>query len=211
MFVRSTMKPIYQCHVALPDYSLKDALSKLEEKEIHAMPVIDKKETFLGMISAQTIYKASFHTDKKQESFLNNTKVSDIMTHPNLYILEDEVFEKTLTTFKGYPILAVVNEKKKFLGIVTRFDVLEQFESVFGMNKSGVRIAFTSEESSGRFAKLADILRHLHANIISITTFDETDKLARRIVLKVDKNVKTEKLEVKLEKAGFRVLDITNF
>ncbi|CQR46715.1 inosine 5'-monophosphate dehydrogenase [Paraliobacillus sp. PM-2] len=210
MFVRSTMKSIYQCHVATPSQSLKKTLAKLNEKDIQAMPVVDEAGKFLGMISAQTIYKSTFLTGQQQEDFLSNTEVSEIMTHADLFILNNEVFEKTLTTFKDYPILAVVDDNKKFLGIVTRYDVLEQFESVFGMNKSGVRIAFTSEESSGRFAKLADILQHLHANIISITTFDETDKLARRIVLKVDEDVRTDKLKNKLEKAGFRVLDITN-
>lgn len=211
MFVRSTMKPVYQCHVAMPNQSLKEVLKKLDKEDIQAMPVVDEKNHFLGMISGQTIYQAAFYSKQNQEDYLLQTIVRDIMTHDNLYILKDEIFEKTLTTFKDYPILAVVDDYNKFLGIVTRYDVLEQFESVFGMKKSGVRIAFTSEESAGRFARLSDILQHLHANIISITTFDETDKLARRIVLKVDENVQSEKLRRKLEKAGFRVLDVKKF
>ncbi|GAA5415394.1 hypothetical protein Pryu01_00418 [Paraliobacillus ryukyuensis] len=210
MFVRSTMKPSYKCSVASPDQPVKEVLEKLDKKDIQAMPVVDENQKFLGMISVQTIYKANFHAKQDQETFLNQVKVKEVMTHENLYINKNDVFEETLTTFKDYPILAVVGEEKKFLGIVTRYDVIEQFESVFGMKRSGIRIAFTSEESAGRFARLTEILQSLHANIISVITFDETDKLARRIVLKVDQDVKIEKLKHRLEKAGFRVLDVKN-
>ncbi|GGM22684.1 hypothetical protein GCM10011351_05660 [Paraliobacillus quinghaiensis] len=208
MFVRSTMKPVYQCFVASTEQTVKKALELMNEKDIQAMPVINKQGIFCGMVSKQGIYKASFYEDKEQSKFLEDTTVKEIMTHEDLYITEDDVFENTLKSFKAFPILAVVNQDKKFIGIVSRFDVIEQFESTFGKKKTGLRISFTSEESSGRFARLADIMKHLHVNIISITTFDETDKLARRIVLKVDEGVNVDKLKRKLERAGFRVLDI---
>ncbi|WP_117169335.1 CBS domain-containing protein [Paraliobacillus sediminis] len=210
MFVRSAMKSIHQCFTVSPNESVKTALNLMNNNSIQAMPVVDEDKIFKGMISKQDIYQAFFQEDLERTEFLESKIVADILTQHDLYISEDEVFENTLTTFKGFPILAVVNEQKKFLGIISRFDVIEQFESVFGMKKPGVRIAFTSEESSGRFARLADILKQLHANIISITTFDETDKLARRIVLKVNEDVDANKLKSKLERAGFRVLDIKN-
>ncbi|WP_162632634.1 MULTISPECIES: CBS domain-containing protein [Paraliobacillus] len=210
MFVRSAMKPIHKCFVIAPNKSLKSAIEMMDKESIQAMPVVDENKIFIGMISKQDIYKAFFQENSDQTNFLESKKVTDILTQHNVYISEDEVFENTLTTFKGFPILAVVNDDRKFLGIISRFDVIEQFESVFGMKKPGVRIAFTSEESKGRFARLADILKQLQANIISITTFDETDKLARRIVLKVNEEVDTSKLKSKLERAGFRVLDIKN-
>ncbi|MCT2537411.1 CBS domain-containing protein [Aquibacillus koreensis] len=207
MFVRSTMKPGYQCHVASPTDTLKAILSKMDTEDIQAMPVVENSY-FKGMISKQKVFQAYFYNQKEQDEFLLNTKVEEIISNENLFIGEDEVFEKTFTSFVDYPILAVVDDRRKFLGIVARTDVLEQFESAFGMKKKGLRIAFTSEESSGRFSRLADILGHFHANIISIATFDETDKLARRIVLKIDQGVNVDKLKRKLEKSGFRVLDI---
>lgn len=210
MFVRSAMKPSHQCFTVSPNESVKTALNLMNSNSIQAMPVVDENKIFKGMISKHDVYQAFFQENLDRTEFLEVKVVADILTQHNLYISEDEVFENTLTTFKGFPILAVVNERKKFLGIISRFDVIEQFESVFGMKKTGVRIAFTSEESAGRFARLADILKQLHANIISITTFDETDKLARRIVLKVNEDVDTSKLKIKLERAGFRVLDIKN-
>ncbi|QTM99683.1 CBS domain-containing protein [Sediminibacillus dalangtanensis] len=207
MFVKSILKPSYQCIIATEKDTLKATINQLEAKDIEAMPVVENG-IFKGMISKQDIYQAYFQSGKPRDEFLSGTLVGDIASHGDLYIDEQAVFEKTLTTFKGYPILAVVGPEKQFLGIVTRFDMIEQFESVFGMKKPGVRIAFTSEESTGRLSRLADIIKQNHANVISVTTFDETDKLARRIVLKVEKNDNIDKLSRKLEKSGFRVLDI---
>ncbi|WP_077621703.1 CBS domain-containing protein [Sediminibacillus massiliensis] len=207
MFVKSIMIPSYKCIVASTGDVLKQVVDSLESNDIEAMPVVDGS-IFKGMISKQVIYKAFFLSEMKKQTFLENKTAGDVMTNSDLFIDEEAVFEKTLTAFKGFPILSVVNENSQFLGIVTRFDVLEQFESAFGVKKPGIRIAFTSEESAGRLSRLADIIKHYHGNVISVTTFDETDKLARRIVLKIEKNDNVDRLSNKLEKAGFRVLDI---
>jgi predicted transcriptional regulator len=109
---------------------------------------------------------------------------------------------------KDMPILAVVDNGMNYLGVVTRSDVLEQFQSAFGMHRPGVRIAFTSVETEGCIARLAEIAKHYHEKIISLATFDETDKLVRRIVMKVEKKNNIDKFVKKLESAGFRVLNI---
>ena len=44
--------------------------------------------------------------------------------------------------------------------------------------------------------------------VISIVTFDETDKLFRRIVLKIENDSKMDRILADLEKSGFRVLHI---
>ncbi|MBO8154927.1 MAG: CBS domain-containing protein [Bacillaceae bacterium] len=208
MFVKSIMIPAHSCLKANTSEKLRDVLNRLKKHEITSMPVLDGDQ-FSGMISEPMIYKRFFESSiNSKEDFLANTSAADIMEHKGLYIRDDEVFEKTLTSFKGFPILAVVDDQHKLLGIVTRFDVLEQFESAFGLRKKGVRIAFTSTESEGRIAKVAELLKQYHENVISLATFDESDKLARRIVLKIDKKNNVDKFINRLEKAGFRILSV---
>lgn len=91
---------------------------------------------------------------------------------------------------------------------MTRSDVLGQFESAFGVHREGVRIAFTSVETEGRIARLADIAHQFHEHIISLVTLDETDKLVCRIVMKVEKKNNLTRFINKLEESGFRILDI---
>lgn len=207
MFVKHLMIPKHACITMPQGANLQAVLEKLEEHDIDSLPILDG-EQYTGMITRYMIYENYFDSSLSKQEFMAQTLAKDIQLNQDVYLGGSEVFEKTLFSLKHFPLLAVLGDNKKFLGIVTRFDVLEQFQSAFGMKKPGVRIAFTSVESEGRIARLADIAHQFHEHIISLVTFDETDKLLRRIVMKVEKNDNIDKFTKKLEKSGFRILDI---
>lgn len=207
MFVKSIMLSKHYCVTVQEGENLKNALAKLEEKSVDALPVLEG-EKYVGVVTRFGIYESFFASGKAKDEFLESTSVNEVLKNQDKYLEGNEIFEKTLVDLKDFPLLAVVGENKKFLGIVTRFDVLEQFQSAFGMNRPGVRIAFTSVETEGRIARLAEIAHHFHEHIISLVTFDETDKLVRRIVMKVQKKDNIDKFISKLEESGFRILNI---
>ncbi len=207
MFVKSVMIPKYSCYTIEHDQSVKEALEKLEKHHIDGLPVLDG-DIYAGIITKYVIFESFFASGKTQEDFLQNTMVKEVAKQKDLYLKGNEIFEKTLLNLKNAPLLAVLDEYNKFLGIVTRFDVLVQFQSAFGMNRPGVRIAFTSSEAEGRIARLSDIAQSLHEQIISLVTFDETDKLIRRIVIKVEKSENINIFIKKLEDSGFRILSV---
>ncbi|WP_433742899.1 CBS domain-containing protein [Falsibacillus pallidus] len=207
MFVKSIMIPRHQSFVIQSDDTAEKALSLLEDRQVDGIPVLNG-DKYEGMITRYTIYKSFFESNHGKEEFLKNTKVKEIATHQEKFLTGDEVFEATLFDLKDFPLLSVVDEQRKFLGVVTRSDVMDQFQSAFGGNRPGVRIAFTSVETEGRIARLAEIIQQFHESVISLVTFDETDKLVRRIVLKIEKKNNIEKFISKLEKSGFRVLNI---
>lgn len=207
MFVKSVMIPKYSCYTIEHDKSVNEALEKLEKHQVEGLPVLDG-DMYVGVVTKYVIYENFFTSGKAKEEFLHNTKVSEIAKQKENFLKGNEIFEKTLLNLKDTPLFAVLNENNHFLGIVTRFDVLVQFQSAFGMNRSGVRIAFTSSEAEGRIARLSEIAQGLREQIISLVTFDETDKLIRRIVIKVEKNENTQVFIRKLEDSGFRILSI---
>lgn len=208
MFVKSIMIPKFSSYTIDHESTIQAALDKLEEHQIDGLPVLDG-DKYVGMITRYRIYETYFNAGQSKEDYLQKTKVKEIATHKEQYLKGNEIFEKTLLNLKDFPLLAVLDDKHKFLGVVTRFDVLDQFQSAFGMKKPGVRIAFTSSETEGRLAKLSEIAHQFHEHVISIVTFDETDKLVRRIVMKVEKKDNIEKFIQKLEGSGFRILDVT--
>jgi CBS domain-containing protein len=207
MFVKSIMIPRHHCITAEPKETLRSALKKLEDHQIDGMPIVDG-DSYEGMVTRYHIYEKNFLSNTQKDEFLDSTFVQDIATHKDIFLVVDEVFEKTLLELKDFPLLAVVDEKRKFIGIMTRADVLEQFESAFGLNRPGVRIAFTSVETEGRIARLSDIAHQFQVHIISLVTFDETDKLVRRIVMKIEKNNHVDRFIKKLEEHGFRILSV---
>lgn len=206
MFVKQLMISKEKVVFVREDAKLTDALAQFVDQEIDGMPVVDAKDHYVGLLTKNTIYEASFKSEHIRNTFLAETTAGEIAKKDEGIVHVDEVFENALLIVKDIPIAVVVNDDREWLGIVTRFDVLEQFQSVFGMQKPGIRIAFTSIDSEGRIARLSDIAKQYHKNIISLTTFDETDKLIRRMVMKVENVKNIDPFISKLEKNGFRIL-----
>ena len=207
MFVKSIMLPKHKCFTVSKDETLKTALERLEENGVDGLPVLEGNK-YVGIITRYSIYSNFFASNLEREVFLSETNAAKVVTHQDQFLEGHEIFEHTLLALKDFPLLAVVDQERNFQGIVTRFDVLEQFQSAFGMQRKGVRIAFTSVETEGRIARLSEIARQFHESIISLVTFDETDKLVRRIVMKIEKKDNIDRFIQKLENSGFRVLDI---
>ncbi|MBO0958127.1 CBS domain-containing protein [Neobacillus sp. MM2021_6] len=207
MFVKNIMIPKHESFTVQADVTLKEALSLLETHQIDGLPVL-QGEKYLGVATRFNIYEGYFLSNLKKEEYLTTTYVQDIVSYQNKYLEGGELFERTLLDLKDFPLLAVVDANKNFLGVVTRSDVISSFESAFGVNRPGVRIAFTSVETEGRIARLSEIAHQFHEHIISLVTFDETDKLVRRIVMKIEKKDNIDRFTKKLEEHGFRILSI---
>lgn len=207
MFVKSAMVRREKCYTVRPGDSVQTGLDLLEQHTIDALPVVEGTK-FKGIFTWYHAYRAFFYSGISKEEYIKSTKIEDIMVNEDVHLQIGDVYEKALVQLSDFPIIAVV-EDDEFLGIVTRFDLVNQFQSAFGMNKTGFRITFTSVESEGRIGRLGEIIEKFKESVISLVTFDETDKVVRRIVLKIQKKDNVDRFVKELEKSGFRVLDIS--
>ncbi|WEG11402.1 CBS domain-containing protein [Pullulanibacillus sp. KACC 23026] len=210
MFVKSIIIPKHRVLFVTKGSSAGKTLKFLEDNQIDGVPVLDG-DTYLGLVTRWSIYESGFKSGLDQQAFLETVKVEDIAIKKNAHIDDSDVFEETLLKVKDVPFVPVLDDQNKFVGIVTRYDVLEQFQSAFGMKHKGIRIAFSSVEVEGRLARLAKITHDFHQNIISLATFDETDKLVRRLVMRIEPSADLDKYLNKLEKNGFQILDVKSF
>ncbi|KUP06603.1 hypothetical protein Q75_08780 [Bacillus coahuilensis p1.1.43] len=208
MFVKSIMIPFHKVFHVKTEDTVRQALEVLEEQGIDGIPVVNSKQEYQGMVTRFEVYKKYYKSDLSREDFLDQTKVIEVSTRKDRFIDGEEVFENTLLELKDFPIIAVIDDENKMLGIVSRYDVMNEFQSAFGMQQKGIRIAFTSVETEGRISRLAEIIKQHHESVISLVTFDDTDKVQRRIVLKIEKRDNIDRFIQRLEKAGFRILDI---
>lgn len=207
MFVKSAMIRREKCYTVRPEDSVQVGLDLLEKYTVDALPVVDGI-SFKGIFTWYHAYKAFFNSGKSKEEFIRSTKIQDILVNEDKFLSVNDVYEKAMVELEDFPIIAVV-EKGEFLGIVTRFDLVNQLQSAFGMKEPGYRITFTSVETEGRIGRLGDLIEKFKESVISLVTFDETDKVVRRIVLKIHKKDNIDKFVKELEKSGFRVLDIS--
>ncbi|MCI8457059.1 MAG: CBS domain-containing protein [Mammaliicoccus sciuri] len=196
--------------MANPKDAIHSALDKLEHHGIDGLPVVADGK-YIGMITRYSIFRHYFFKKENvsRDEFIESTKIEEILTLDLHSLNANQVVEESLLNLQDFPILAVVNDEKDFLGIVTRYDVMEQFKSAFGMKQKGIRIAITSVEAEGRIKRLSSIIAKFKLNTISFVTFDETDKMYRRMIIKVEKTNNLDKFIKYLGKNGFKVLDVS--
>ena len=206
MFVKNIMISKYHCHTVSYNDTLEEVFKVLDDNKIEGVPVLQGNQ-YIGTITRYRIYKAAFMSELPRDIFLKETKAESI-AEVNKTLKGTEIYENIFLDLKETPLLAVVDHQNHFQGIVTRYDIIEQFQSTFGVHVPGVRIALTTVETKGRITRLTEITRQYQQQIISLVTFDETDKLLRRIVIKVAKAPNIDKFINKLEESGFRVLHI---
>jgi len=205
MFAKSVMIPKEKCITIETTESLQMALDLLEKNQIDALPVLENG-VYKGILNRYIAYRAFYYSGQNKEEFQMKTSLMDVVTREDIHLSIDAVFEDSLILLNDFPIIAVVEEDNQFLGLVTRYDIMDQFRSAFGMDRPGVRITFTSVETKGQIARVSDIIQKFHESVISLVTFDESDKLLRRIVLKIEKRDNIQKFLNELDRSGFRVL-----
>lgn len=156
MYLTNIMIPKEKCYIANPKDTIHSALDKLEHHGIDGLPVVADGK-YIGMITRYSIFRHYFFKKENvsRDEFIESTKIEEILTLDLHSLNANHVVEESLLNLQDFPILAVVNDDKDFLGIVTRYDVMEQFKSAFGMKQKGIRIAITSVEAEGRIKRLS--------------------------------------------------------
>ncbi len=102
----------------LADATIGDALKLMKENKIGGIPIVDKTNTLVGILTNRDL---RFETDKQK-------KVSNVMTRENLIIAPDGTdLKKAEIILHKYKIekLPVVNKAGKLVGLITYRDILQ--------------------------------------------------------------------------------------
>lgn len=114
-----------------PDHSFTALCRLLFQLNIHHLPVVDKQEKLIGIISSNDILKAYGSKvsgyRKIDEQWLNdNISVYDLMSPDPLVISPDAAVEEAIQIFKQERIQSLpVLENDQLIGIITTRDVIE--------------------------------------------------------------------------------------
>lgn len=114
-------------HVQLGN-SAEHALLVLTKTGYSAIPVLDMKYRFQGLINTQRITESILGLDHIEYEKLPEIKVQDIMQTDIPLIKISERFQRALDLLINQNFLCVVDEEGLFMGILTRRVVLKQLK-----------------------------------------------------------------------------------
>lgn len=215
MFVRDfmTKNPI----TILGKANILDADKKMLSHKVHRLLVVDEKGALVGVVTDGDIKRAmpsvATTLDKFEINYLlGKIKVASIMSIAPLTVLPDATIEEAATIMYKNHVggLAVLDEEKKIVGIITETDIFKVFVDTMGMFEGKIRVSVEIPDKVGQLAILTGVFRDMGMNIFSIVCTPLPDGM-RVTVVRASSLQETDLLKEKLEQEGFKVKQIKNF
>jgi len=198
-----------------PDASFFEARALVHEKGVRHLPVVDKNNELVGIVTDRDIREAgpsdaTLLSIQELNYLLGKLKVASFMTPKEklIIITPDTLIEEAVQLMHDHKIgcLPVV-EGKKLYGIFTETDALDHLVDIFGFKQKGTRLSIALEDKPGTMLGILEVFKKHNVNVISIVSpsFIVEEKRITAI------RVRTEQYEpiVKdLENAGYQVLSV---
>ncbi|MBI4765486.1 MAG: CBS domain-containing protein [Deltaproteobacteria bacterium] len=198
-----------------PDESFFEARKMIQDKGIRHLPVVDKKNKLVGIVTDRDIRQAG-PSDATSLSvneinyLLAKLKVSSFMTPKDklITISPDTLVEEAVELMHDKKIGCIpVVEDGNLYGIFTETDALALLVDLFGIKQKGTRLTIALEDQPGELCTIFEVFKKQDVNVISITSPSFIVEGKRLTAIRI----RTEKYETivqDLEKAGFPVLSI---
>jgi len=184
---------------------MEAALKKLVESGFRCIPVLDDGgEKYVG-----NVYKVDL-LKKEVEGELDGPLSEVLDDMEDGFIEEEAPFFKVFTTIKRLPYLAVVDEEKNFLGILTNANVLDVLESSWDVESGGYSLTIGTIEYAGALRHMLKIINE-YTSVRSVITLKDTLKFVRRVTIVLPKEVDEKNLKkiIKdLEEANYNIIHV---
>jgi len=198
-----------------PDASFFEARNLIHEKGVRHLPVVDKNNVLIGIVTDRDIRKvgpseATLLSVQEINYLLGKLKVSNFMTPKEklITITPDTIVEEAVQLMHDNKIgcLPVV-EAGKLYGIFTETDVLDHFVDIFGLKQKGTRISLALEDKPGSMLGILEVIKKHNIDIISVVTGSFLVEGKRIAALRI-RTEDYKDVAADLEKAGYDVLSI---
>jgi acetoin utilization protein AcuB len=198
-----------------PDSSFYEVRALIHDKGIRHLPVVDKNNQLLGIVTDGDIREAApsdatLLSVQELHYLLGKLKVSSFMTPKEklITITPDTLIEEAVHLMQENKIGCLpVLEGGKLYGIFTETDALAHLVDVFGFKEKGTRLTIALEDKPGTMLEILEVIKKHNINIISVVTPSFMVEGKRIAALRI-RTENYKDVVAELEKKGFVVLSI---
>ena len=174
-----------------PETLLTDVRSLMNREKIGHVPVLNKNQELVGLVTRVDLLKASPSSATSLDMYeisylLSKLTVEQVMEKSVITVQENEVVEEAarIMADQGIGCLPVMNGSF-LLGIITDTDIFHFFINAFGARHQGIRVTINFKEKPGQLAAFATELAREGGNIVAFVTSEGDDVAHRRATFKI--------------------------
>ena len=198
-----------------PEASFYEARALIHDKGIRHLPVVDKTNHLVGIVTDRDIREAApsdatLLSVQELHYLLGKLKVSSFMTPKEklITITPDTLIEEAVQLMHDNKIGCLpVLEGDKLYGIFTETDALAHLMDIFGLKEKGTRLTVALEDKPGTMLEILEVMKKHNVNIISIVTPSFMVEGKRIAALRI-RTEDYKDIVAELEKKEFVVLSI---
>jgi acetoin utilization protein AcuB len=198
-----------------PEASFYEARNLIHEKGVRHLPVVDKNNVLVGIVTDRDIREAApsdatLLSVQELNYLLGKLKVSSFMTPKDklITISPDTIIEEAVQLMHDHKIGCLpILEGGKLYGLFTETDALDHLVDIFGFKQKGTRLTLALEDKPGTMLGILEIFKKHNVNIISIVTPSFMVEGKRIAAIRI-RTEEYKDLIADLEKAGYDVLSI---
>jgi len=174
-----------------PELSLAETRSVMDKEKIGHLPVLNKNNMLVGLITKVDLIKAgpspATSLDMYEISYLlSKLTVEKVMEKDVITVQENETIEEAarIMADRGIGCLPVMNGSF-LVGMVTDTDIFHFFVNAFGARHQGIRITINFKEKIGQLAAFAGAVAEKGGNIVAFVTSEGDDAAHKRATFKI--------------------------
>lgn len=112
-------------------HNLSHAMLILTAAKYSIIPVLNKESQLVGLLNLAVIVKAITELDGINPEKLEEMKVAEVMLDLPLQVTLEDSFEKVFHALVDQNFLGVTDRQGKFIGIITRRNLLKRLNQYF--------------------------------------------------------------------------------
>ncbi len=199
---------IKQVTTLTADHTIADAMKLLEDKKIRHLPIVDRENHIVGLVTdrdirdaAPSIFRSDLHREDLENPIRNLMKTNLITCHPLDFV------EEIAALFYEHHIgcLPVVNHGK-LVGIITETDLLHTLVALTGAHQPGSHIEIKVPNKSGMLNEAAAIISGRKANISSVLVYPDPRNDSFKILVFRVQTMNPAGIIEDLKNSGFDIL-----
>ncbi|MBN2390787.1 MAG: CBS domain-containing protein [Anaerolineae bacterium] len=164
-----------------PDMPVAEALSFMRQQNVRRLPIINKKQKLIGIISEKDLLYASPSPATSLSVYevgylLSKLKVEEIMAKDVTTVAPSAPLEEAARIMADGKISGLpVMDGDRLVGIITETDVFKTILEMMGARQAGVRLALHLVDEPGALSRITGSIAALGGDIVALGTFHQPD------------------------------------